>query len=120
MLVNVPLKLVALVAPAKPFKSEVPVGSLQVYEVLSGILPDKDGAKGTPLQVVILMLLIAAEGNTDTVAVKPGPAHPLEVGIIKYVPVTTAFVMLVKVPLKLDWLDAADPPLASPVGELQL
>jgi hypothetical protein len=83
VLVNVPLKLLALVAPAKPFKLEVPVGRLQVYEVLSGILPDNDGVKDIPLHVVILMLLIAAEGNTDTVAVKPGPAHPLEVGLIK-------------------------------------
>ena len=35
-------------------------------------------------------------------------------------PVTTAFVVLVKLPLKLDWLEAADPPLAPPVGALQL
>ena len=55
---------------------------------------------GAPLQVVMLTLFTAAVGNTDTVAVKLAPAHPLEVGVIIYVPVITAFVLLDKVPLK--------------------
>jgi hypothetical protein len=50
----------------------------------------------------MLTLFTAAVGNTDTVAVKPGPLQPLDVGVIKYVPVITALVLLVIVPLKLD------------------
>jgi hypothetical protein len=65
------------------------------------MVPVKEGVKETPLQVVMLTLFTAAVGNTDTVAVKPGPLQPLEVGVIKYVPVITALVLLVIVPLKL-------------------
>jgi hypothetical protein len=81
--VSVPLKLLTFVAPVKPFKFDVPVGALQVYVVLAGIVPVNAAVKAAPLQVVMLTLLIAAVGNTETVAVKPGPLQPLDVGVMK-------------------------------------
>jgi hypothetical protein len=100
--VSVPLKLLTFVAPAPALNPVATVGATHVYVVLSGILPDKVGVKEAPLHTVMLTLLIAADGNTDTVAVKLAPVQPLEVGLMIYVPVITAFVLLVIEPLKLD------------------
>ena len=81
----------------------VPVGAVHVYNVPVGTIPFRpsvgDTLKVSPLQIVVLIVVITAVGLIVIVIVNVAPVHAPDNGVTIYTAVCVVFNGFVKVPL---------------------
>lgn len=119
--ISVPVIVLTAITCDNPPLKPVPVGAVHVYKVPAGTIPLVRllGLKvnATPLQLLVLIEVMAATGLMVTVTVNTAPVQLPDNGVTIYVAVWAVFSGLLRLPLISTWPVALAPPVSPPVTD---